>query len=91
MTPYVLALAAWAFAAVKLHLWWWTIAAPLLAGYLWSCARFPMTGCPRKCGGKVRDDSGSNWRNCWWCGGRGSRVRWGRRWFENVTGKKKYT
>lgn len=91
MTAYVVALLLWGLAAAKLGLPWWTVGFAVAAGYLWGCIRFPLTTCPMRCGGRVRDSSGKNWRPCWWCGGRNSRVRWGRRLFENVTGRRKHT
>jgi hypothetical protein len=51
-----------------------------VVGYLVMCAVFPYASCPRCNGsGKLRSPSGKAFRNCRRCGGKGSRVRLGRR------------
>lgn len=71
----------------------WLIAVALVLAYVAGAVWFPFTACPApKCeGGRVRSPNRKNWRPCWWCRGKGSRVRLGRRLFENVTGRKKHT
>lgn len=47
----------------------------LLAAWLW-----PFTACSWCSGtGKVRSPGGKQWRKCWWCKGKASKVRLGRR------------
>lgn len=86
---------AWAIAALVLvaYLHWpgWTLLLAWLGLYLAQSVWYPFTTCPMRCGGRARDKSGKNWRPCFWCGGKGSRVRWGRRLYENVTGHRKHT
>lgn len=56
--------------------------------YVAACSWWPFTACRHRCeGGRVRSPSGRAWRRCWWCKGRGSRVRWGRRVFDAVRGR----
>ena len=51
-----------------------------VVGYVLMCAVFPYTSCPRgKGSGKLRSPSGKAFRECRRCGGKGRRVRIGRR------------
>lgn len=47
---------------------------------------WPFTPCPAPfCSkGKVRRPGHKSWRKCGWCGGAGSRIRWGRRMYESL-------
>lgn len=74
-TLLILAAVAWALWYLAVTVWW------------------PFVSCPRrKCeGGKVRSPNRKAWRKCWWCAGKGSRVRWGRRLYEATTGRRKHT
>lgn len=69
------------------------VALAVLALYFVACCWWPFVSCPHpKCeGGKHRSPSGKAWRPCWWCRGKGSRVRWGRRLYEHMTGRRKHT
>lgn len=64
-----------------------------LVAYLAVCCWWPFVSCPiPHCkGGKVRSPSGKAFRRCWWCRGKGERVRWGRRLYEAMTGRRKHT
>jgi hypothetical protein len=52
-----------------------------LAVYLWACQLWPYARCPRcrKSPGRRLSWWGRSWGDCRWCGGRGKRVRVGRR------------
>jgi hypothetical protein len=71
----------------------WLFVVGLVVAYLASAVWFPFAAClaPKCEGGRVRSSSRKTWRKCWWCGGKGSRVRWGRRLYEAVTGNRKHT
>lgn len=89
----VAALLGVALLLYAMHLSGWLIALGVVLLYVAGAVWFPFTSCPRaSCqGGRIRSPNGKNWRPCWWCRGRGSRVRLGRRLFENVTGRRKHT
>lgn len=65
----------------------------LAALYIAATVWWPFVSCPwPKCeGGKRRSPTRKAWRKCWWCRGSGSRIRWGRRLYEAVTGKRTHT
>lgn len=56
------------------------LAAPVvLAGYLLTCAWWPLAACFRCRGdGKLRSPTGKSWRRCTRCKGSGERLRVGR-------------
>lgn len=58
------------------------------AGYVVACAIWPFAAC-RWCSGtgKRRSPTGKAWRPCGRCGGKGRRVRLGRRIFEALRGR----
>lgn len=68
-------------------------AAAAALGYWAACIWWPFVECPHpRCDrGKRTSPSGRAWRPCWWCKGRGSRIRWGRRLYEAMTGRRKHT
>jgi hypothetical protein len=59
---------------------WFALGVGWLAAYLLACWVYPYAACPRcKGSGKRRSPSGKAFRDCRRCGGRGRRVRIGRR------------
>lgn len=62
------------------------LALAVMAGcYVVACWIWPFTACARCDGvGKLRSPSGKAWRRCPRCGGRGGKVRWGRRMWGKV-------
>lgn len=89
----VVALVAAALALHAAHLSWWLIVPAVVLVYLAGAVWFPFASCPRAVceGGRVRSPNRKHWRRCWWCKGKGSRVRLGRRLFEAMTGRRKHT
>lgn len=89
----VIGLVAVALVLHALHLSAWLIGLGVAVAYVAGAVWFPFASCPRVAceGGRVRSPNRKHWRPCWWCRGKGSRVRLGRRLFENVTGRKKHT
>jgi hypothetical protein len=55
------------------------LAAVWVVGYLLACMVWPNVACGHCEGGRKRSPSGRAWRSCRRCGGRGSKVRAGRR------------
>lgn len=54
-------------------------------GYLIACAVWPWAPCPRCKSKKLSSPSGKYWRDCTRCGGRGRRLRLGRRLWRAAT------
>lgn len=60
-----------------------------LAFQLMASAWFPFAKCRWGCeGGRVFNKRRTAWRNCFRCGGKGRRTRWGRKWWEMVRGER---
>lgn len=59
--------------------------------YLVSCVYRPKTWCWVCRPNPSRDPSksGRNWRDCWWCHGKGYRLRYGKRIYDRWTGRGK--
>lgn len=54
----------------------------LAAIYMGSCLVKPKTWCWLCKGHVSRTNRGRNWGDCWWCGGDGYRLRYGKRIYE---------